>query len=739
MNFAQHPLALRRITIAIISAALAACGGGGGQGADNAGATQTAGMISTSLKSLAPGVLTGPVTTTVPVTNPADVPLTGSPITDVRFENTSATAQDKVPVTFGQVFAVGHLQPADVLTGRLDDGTIVPLQIDVKAKHADGSVRHAVISAVLPSLAANTVRTMSMIKGGTAPTGSTSIDALMRTGFSFSVHAKLNGVDYTASADELLKAGNATTWLNGPVATEWQVSAPLKTSSGAEHPHLQARFAIRWFPGANEARVDVTVENDWAYEPSPQNFTYDADVVMGGKSVYTKAGLTHYNHARWRKLFWFNGAEPQVNVKLNTGYLLDSKAMPNFDRTLTMAESNLAAIGAKYTGAVTEPMNIGMAIPYMPQTGGRDDIGMLPAWAATYLLSMDKRAAQATMGTASLAGSWSSHYRDKNTGRPVSLLDYPYMTINGHYGDTMNPATKKYEAFPTCATTTACTTPYTHDASHQPAMVYLPYLVTGDYYYLEELQFWAMWNQFETNPGYRQNVKGLLSSEQVRGQAWSLRTLAEAAYITPDSDRLKSHFVQILDSNLSWYNDTYTNNAAANKLGIIVNGYAIVYNDGKGMAPWQDDFFTAAVSHAAELGFEKAKPLLQWKAKFVIDRMSAPGMCWIEGSIYALNVRDSATSPYYATMGEAYAATKGADFMKLGCNTTQMLASFPVKLNEMTGYSNATAGYPSNMQPALAAAADAMGDAGKAAWALFMSRSVKPDYRTAPEWAIVPR
>jgi hypothetical protein len=57
----------------------------------------------------------------------------------------------------------------------------------------------------------------------------------------------------------------------------------------------------------------------------------------------------------------------------------------------------------------------------------------------------------------------------------------------------------------------------------------------------------------------------------------------------------------------------------------------------------------------------------------------------------------------------------------------------------MTGYSNGTAGYPSNMQPALAAAADSMGEAGKAAWALFMSRSVKPDYRTAPEWAIVPR
>ncbi len=695
-------------------------------------------MVSSSLKSIAPGVLTGPVTTTVPVTSPNTV-VNGSAVTDVRFENTSATAQTKVPVTFGQVFAVGHLQPTDVLSGRMDDGTIVPLQIDVKAKHADGSVRHAIISAVLPSLAGNTVHTMSLIKGGTAPTGSTSIDALMRTGFSFSVNAKLNGVDYTASADALLKSGAVTTWLNGPVATEWQVSAPLRTASGAAHPHLQARFAIRWFPGANEARVDVTVENDWAYEPAPQNFTYDANVVMGGKSVYSKAGLTHYNHARWRKMFWFNGAEPQVNVKLNTAYLLDSKALPNYDRSLTMAESNLSALQTKWTGAITEPMNIGLAVPYMPQTGGREDIGMLPAWAATWLLSMDKRAAQATLGTATLAGSWSAHYRDKNTGRPISLIDYPYMTINGHASDTMNPATKKYEAFPVCATTTACTTPYTHDASHQAAFAYMPYLVTGDYYYLEELQFWAMWNQFETNPGYRQNIKGILSSEQVRGQAWSLRTLAEAAYITPDDDRLKSHFTQILDSNLDWYNSTYTDNPSANKLGVIVNGYAMGYNDGKGMAPWMDDFFTSAIGHVSELGFSKADSLLKWKAKFPVDRMTAPGVCWISGSIYALNIRDSATSPFFTNLGDAYKATQDASFLALGCNSPEMAASLKLKVGEMTGYSATTAGYPSNMQPALAVAADVMGSAGKAAWTVFMNRSVKPDYRTAPQFAIVPR
>ena len=63
-------------------------------------------------------------------------------------------------------------------------------------------------------------------------------------------------------------------------------------------------------------------------------------------------------------------------------------------------------------------MGVGLANAYMPSTGGREDIGLLPGWAATYLLSMDKRAAEVTLGTGDLAGSWSIHYRDRQTDRP---------------------------------------------------------------------------------------------------------------------------------------------------------------------------------------------------------------------------------------------------------------------------------------------------------------------------------
>lgn len=667
---------------------------------------------------------------------PAAPPVAGA-ITYVVLENGAAVTQNNVPVTFGQVFSKGHLLSTDKLSGQLEDGTQVPLQVDVKATHADGSVRHAIISAIVPSIAPSKVRTMSLVKGGTAPTGTVTIDSLTRTGFSASVHAKINGVDYYASADDLLKAGKASTWLSGPLATEWLASAPLQTASGVQHPHLSARFAIRWYPNAAKARVDVTVENDWAYEPAPQNFTYDASVLVGGQTVYSQAALKHLHHARWRKIFWSNGSAPALNIKHNAAYLISTGAVPNYDQSLVIPADSIASFQNHWNSVSKEPMGTGLITQYFPTTGGRDDIGLLPNWAASYLLSQDSQLKEMTLRSGDLAGSFSSHYRDKKTGRPVSLTDYPYMTISGRSTDTMNPVTRQYEAFPVCGGD--CNSPYTHDTAHQPNMAYLPYLVTGDYYYLEELQFWGMYNAFETNPGYRENVKGIVSSQQVRGQAWSLRTLAEAAYITPDNDSLKAAFNGIINNNLDWYNNFYLNTAGANKLGVIVNGEALVYDGGLGISPWQDDFFTSAIGHAAELGFTKADTLLAWKARFPISRMVGAGACWIDAAIYQMHVRGSATGPYYDTIAQAYASMHDATFTALQCGSSAMAAVLGLKVGEMTGYASSATGYPSNLQPALAYAATVGGAEGKSAWALFAARPVKPDYRYAPQFAIVPR
>lgn len=764
MNCSLNTLTLRVLSTLLCTSALAACGGGGGTTNPDTASVQAALVVAkSSTTSLVPAAIkpvtatstdpTTPGTPVVVISSPGSgaassatpTPPTVAPgatlavITDVRLQNTGTMALTSVPVTFGQIFAVGDMKPTDVLVGRLEDNTLVALQVDIKAKHADGSVRHAIISAIVPSLAASATRTMSLAKNAAPTTSATMLPAtLLAAGFTASTSATINGVKYSASADQLLKAGAKATWLTGPVANEWLVSAPLTTAAGVAHPHLSARFAIRYFSSVKKAKVDVTIENDWAFEPGPQNFAYDAEVVVGGKSVFTQAGLTHLTHARWRKTFWWGGEVPAINAMLNTKYLIATKAVANYDQTIGVSPTMLANVAANYAKSANGPMGNGLWYAYMPTTGAHEDIGLLPSWNTAYLLTMDKGARDAMLGTSDLAGSFSAHYRDKNTDRPVSLKNYPYMTIVGNYGDTYNPTTKLMEAFPGCAGD--CSSPYVHDVAHQPSMAYLPYLVTGDYYYLEELQFWAMYDVFSSNPNYRGNVQGVVQSEQVRGQAWALRTLADAAYITPDADMLKADFIYFMDANMSWYNLIYSNSSTANNLGAIVNGAAYSYAGNTAIAPWQDDFFTSAIGHAADLGFTKAATLLSWKSKFPVGRMTAPGVCWYDAAIYDLVIRPKDGAAVFSTFAEAETATRGAAFMHLACGGAPMAAIIgAAKLNDMGQLSDYYMGYPSNMQPALAYSVDSGNPSAKAAWALFTSRTVKPDYSMGPQFSIVPR
>lgn len=693
--------------------------------------------ISASDSTALPPTYLATVSTAVPVGKAAIAPVNATgEITNLTVESTSSATQSNVPVTFGQVFAEGDVMAGVPLTAVLANGSRVALQVDAKAKHPDGSLRHAVISMIVPQLVAGQPQTLSLLKYSalSKPEQHTPA-ALISSGFSAGVSVKIGGQLYTASADALLKAAKYTTWLSGPIVNEWLISTPLMSAQGIAHPHLSARFAIRSYSGVSKARVDVTLENDWAYEPNPQNFTYDAQISVGGKLAYEKLALTHLHHARWRKVAWW-GTAPEVLVKHNSAYLIASRALPNYDQTVVTAESALVAIQTKFSGAATEPMASGMAAGYMPTTGGRNDIGLLPGWAVTYLLTMDKRAKDATLGTADLAGSWSAHYRDKVTDRPISVVNYPYMTILGRPTDAVNPLTKKSEFFPACAATTACVTPHMVDAAHQPGFAYLPYLVTGDYYYLEELQFYSMWNLFNLNPGNRAYAKGLLWANQVRAQAWSMRTLSEAAYITPDGDPLKVQFETFLANNLDWYINTYSANPAANKLGALVHQQ--LGDNGRSISTWMDDFFTAAVGHTVELGYTKALPLLRWKAQFPISRLTGTGVCWIgNGMQYSLLVKDSATSPFYTSIADSYRAANTAEFLKLPCAGAEMALALHLKVGEMTGYSASVNGFPSNAQPALAYSVVAKG--GSEAWKVFAARSVKPNYGLGPQFAIVPR
>ena len=547
---------------------------------------------------------------------------------------------------------------------------------------------------------------------------------------------------YTISARQSLleafKNNRVIQWLNGPVASEWLVVVPLiDPVTKQEHPDLSLRLYIRAYKGLKQFKTDVVIENSWAFSKKPKNQFYDIKIQSDGKTVYQKDNFQHYTHSRWKKTVWF-GYESDISISHDIDYLLATKALPNYDRSIKISDKALTKLSSNWKGKKTQPMNVGYATKYMPATGAHQDIGPLPRWQVLYLLSMDDGAKKVTIESADLSGTWGIHFRNRKTGYPVTLDDFPYMTIRGNYSDTYNPKTKKFEAFPKCGG--YCRTPFAKDIAHQPSFAYLPYLISGDYYYLEELQFWATYNAFESNPGYREAGENLPKRGTLRGMAWSLRTLGHAAAITPDKHELKEFFLRILNNQINFFTKKYVNNPGANKLGIIRHGYALGYSNKRGIAPWQDDFFTWSIGHLVEQDFTQAIPLLKWKAKFPVGRMTDQKFCWILAAKYSLIVRKDIKSPIFQSLGEVYKFSVNKKIQDIKCASKDMAKALKLRsAGEMLGYSRSPSGYPSIMQPALAVAYDNKVKNSERAWKVFINRSVKPDYSQYPNWAIMPR
>ena len=734
------------ITLALLSA----CGGGG---ADATMAEQVgvdAGISAAKTVTKLPSQM-APVVPAPDKVIGANVITAGAVLTDFEIENEGA-AQTNVPFTFGQVVAVGQLAKNEGLAARLSNGTLLRLQTDVKASHPDSTVRHVIVSGVLPSLAAGQIEKIQLVKSTPQEKGSATLQDLAATGLSSNVVATVAGVRYSASLAQALVAPKPITWLSGAVANEWIVSAPLKAADGSEHPQLTASFAVRWYPGLEkQARVDVVVENAKTFKSGAYVVKYDVDVDVGGRSIYAKTGLTHYARARWHQKAWWNGAAaPAIHVRPNVSYLIASKAVSNYDLSTKPAENMLATFAKETNANTTGPMTIGPLVAYMGTTGGRGDIGPLPTWSVSYLLSLDKRARAAMMALADGSGTWSIHLRDENTGQPLRVDNEANSTVTTH--------SNLLKVGPLPAPRFAAS-PYSDDVAHQPSLAYLPYLLTGDYYYLEELQFWAAWNPLGTDPGNSGRGKGLLRWHQVRGQAWALRTLGHAAFITPDGHPLKDYFTKQLDNNLQFYYDAYVV-GNPNQLGMYDGSGPNAAPIG-GSPPWQDDYLTWSFGYLAELGFDKAQPIMLWKAKYPVGRMTAAGYCWIKASAYSLKIRDNDKSPVYDTFEKVYRANfsgtsisheggtkthpQGLLFIDQPCATQAMADWFNASSTfiwgprRMDGYADSTIGYPANLQPALAIAATAGVPNAQQAWSLFTTRDAKPKYQNGPQWNIIPR
>ncbi|MGE5387004.1 MAG: hypothetical protein ACM3SV_14065, partial [Betaproteobacteria bacterium] len=516
--------------------------------------------------------------------------------------------------------------------------------------------------------------------------------------------------------DQAIKTGMGLR-LSGPVMREYILKLPmLEAGTQKRHPQLTAWLHVRLYEGGRRIRTDMVMENTWTYEPQPGNLNYEIAVRQGEKVVFQHEPFTHYHHARWHKVFW-QGEAPKARVLHHMPYFLASRAVWNYDLTLGIPDSILAEDANRLAKSNTGPMGYGFITPYFPTTGGRADIGPIPRWTAIYLITQDPRAEAVMLASADAAGSVPVHYRDAPTDQPVSLEAHPGLALR--FGQS-----SPKDAMPPMKNGG---TPWTPDTAHQGSFAYVPYLLTGDLYYLDEIQFWANWNMGSANPGYRDGGKGLIHPEQLRGQAWALRSIGEAARALPEHHPMKAYFQRKLADNLTWYLNRYPRNP--NKQNVSPLGLVEKPDEPTVTGPWQNDFLALVVGQLAEAGDPLAQEYFRWLSRFTVGRFTheKEGFCRPKGPAAYLKIRDQSNRLI-------------GDWGTLFKENWPKISNCQVNM-AVEGYPDAASGYAAYARAMLA---NAIGlDAEKAIegyeWLKSATPAINANFAKDPTWAIVPR
>jgi hypothetical protein len=472
------------------------------------------------------------------------------------------------PFTISRVFTQGeiiHFAKARVNGGQTET------QCDVKTRWPDGSVQHALISFWAPG--SGTV--VDFVDQDTGLNDDPLKPNQMLSDiydFAGKMELTANGKKLAADARQMLTAGAYRYWIQGQICTQViiedrsdQMAFDLGWNQAASfHPIFVATFYKGW----RGVKVEMIGENAWTTKM--QHVTYSLVLSAGNplRTQYSRANFTHLNRTRWRKVFW-SGPEPErANIDYNLMYLVYSKVVPNYDLSRSVSKSAVADEVKQYMHSDHDELDSsGQWQKEFGTTGGRPDIGLFPRWSVRYLYTFDPLLLQVLTGNADCSGSVPMHFRESApgkvfhkdpsvsaTGRVVSINARPQFVSRdqeksgGH--DRVTPVTGDLS-----------NGGWQVDLAHQGSFVYLPYLITGDWYYLEELYFWSAmivsWADWDRCNWCRQGDWGIIY-EQLRGEAWAVRTLGHTAFFAPDDSPEKAYFTEKLLNNLAWWSGIYS-------------------------------------------------------------------------------------------------------------------------------------------------------------------------------------
>lgn len=603
--------------------------------------------------------------------------------------------------TFGLVLPRGEAFGA-VQVGKL------PTQTDVKSRWDDHSIKSAVVSVNVPSdghyavVAADASSAAPFV-----PSGSSFPPILV----DLTIHDGPNPGLYRAA----FSPGSTDKWLSGSLVSEARLLAqPTQLSGQTISPSLRVIFDVRSYVGGGH-RVDVAVENS-VDSPAADAFTYDVKILVGGAIKFQKTSVLHRYLARWRQVVTTTGL-PLSQVTPDFGPFIRARALPNYMRSIDPVARAITAGDDQVPNVLLpefEILQVGHLTRPMNAHSGRPEIAPYPDWAAQAIVHRERGQLDYVLKHGELSGSWGIHIK-KGNGELISIDERPNFWLDDRASVVGNgplnhlrgfagfditvddPETEEVE-FDDGTSGTA------GDIAHQPSLAYLPYLITGDRYFLDEVMHWANFVLIGTYQDEDQNLRGggyidenrtprypergsrgLIVFNEVRGIGWGLRNLADAAFILPEADlipdnlqafdpytRYKAYFATKVTNNLLWLDD-YARTFNSGPVMAMFPNRRPEDTEGAWMpfawiALWEQRYVGWAVDHARLLGFTGGLDFLTRLANFEIKLYtSAPDVFSREwAGIYLLavgehkNPDDRFEVTYFQTLREVFETSSTA-------------------------------------------------------------------------------
>jgi hypothetical protein len=368
-------------------------------------------------------------------------------------------------------------------------------------------------------------------------------------------------------------------------------------------------LTVYFRPDAQLPRLEVVVElgRIWlagtGFQAAHITTPYTCQIMHGGRTVASVQVPFHWWFARWR---WQSAPRPVVR---NRSVLLQKRLVVPFGKSGLYGAGPVSK-SVQWSG----PMDTGGVSPAMGAGGDRPDIGLVTEYQADYLIHGTPGALTSLLTQGEACGSMAIHWRDERTGAIVDTFEHPSMSASAVGRPQLVVAPP-----PRIPGPTRVYDPHyiDYDDSHAIAAAYLPFVLTDDPYFLEELEAQGTYPIMRNNwhRDFR-HLPALVYPGQTRGFGWSMRSLFQLGVVAPEKPprwlKSRAYWRRCIADNLAYARLFMNSPARVHRVF-----HAFIISDM--ISGWQNSYVGVALGTAVWMGYDDWRDVYRWFFKGVTD------------------------------------------------------------------------------------------------------------------------